>query len=67
MQPVLALNMWFPIQFNEAIIKFLRFAKTVAISRIAPCHQSPELCVSAFPFVLFSLGSIEYSDWIEMI
>ena len=47
MKPVLALNMWFPIQFNEAIIKFLRFAKTVAISRIAPCYQSPELCVAA--------------------
>ncbi len=46
MKPVLALNMWFPIQFKEASFKVFRFAYTVAIFGIAPCHHPPELCVS---------------------
>ncbi len=62
MKAVLALNVWFPIQFKEASYKFFRFAYTVAISGIAPCHQPPELCVSAplrfhlFGFLSFQLN-----------
>ena len=59
-KPVLALKMWFPIQFREASFRSFAMTGTVATSGIAPCHQSPELCVSApLRFHLFGYLSFQ--------
>jgi len=57
MKPVLALKMWFLIQYKKAGFKFFRFAYTVAITVAASCHQPPELCVSASLRFLLSFFS----------
>ncbi len=57
MKAVLALNMWIPVQFEEASFEFFCFDGDGGVYGAAASHESPKLCVSASLRLLFSFFS----------